>query len=98
MKGMFAFARGFNSDLSAWNVSAVNDMSYMLQNATSFSQNLCSWGPRVQDELAVTGMFLHSACPNANDPNALNFEGGPWCFDCSPVISPPFTFPFNFST
>jgi surface protein len=81
---MFLLATSFNSNISAWNVSAVTDMSYMLTGALSFDQNLCGWGPRVQDELAATGMFLESGCPNnTTDPNVMSFEEGPWCFNCS---------------
>ena len=30
----------FNQDISSWDVSSVNDMSFMFYNATAFNQNL----------------------------------------------------------
>ena len=40
---MFSGATSFNSDLSGWNVSAVNNMDDMFSGATSFEQNLGPW-------------------------------------------------------
>ena len=40
---MFYGATSFNSDLSAWDVSSMTDMSHMFTNAASFNQNLGTW-------------------------------------------------------
>ena len=43
MRGMFAKATSFNSDLSRWNVSQVTDMRGMFAEATSFTSDLSGW-------------------------------------------------------
>ena len=42
MNRMFSSAHFLNQDISAWNVSAVRDTSYMFYGATSFNKILCS--------------------------------------------------------
>merc|ERR1712034_3451 len=41
MSNMFEGAKGFNSDISQWNVRKVTNMCYMFRYAESFSQELC---------------------------------------------------------
>ena len=41
MGRMFYKASSFNSDVSAWNVSRVENMEGMFENASSFDQTLC---------------------------------------------------------
>ena len=36
MTSMFAIAPNFDSNLSSWNVTSIQDLSYMFYNATSF--------------------------------------------------------------
>lgn len=40
---MFAYAKGFNSDLSKWDVSKVTDMSGMFYNCILFKSDLSNW-------------------------------------------------------
>ena len=43
MQFMFSSAFSFNSDISGWNVSKVDDMETMFYSATIFNQNLGEW-------------------------------------------------------
>ena len=43
ISSMLADARSFNSDLSAWDVSCVRDMSGMLADTRSFNSDLSAW-------------------------------------------------------
>jgi surface protein len=97
--GTFLGATSFNSDLSAWTPSSAKDCWYMFGGASNFNSNLCSWGERIPSGqlIDVTDMFLGSGCPVQDSPNLADLPAGPWCFDCSQVISPPFPLPFNFS-
>lgn len=40
---MFWNARNFNSDISAWDVSNITDMSYMFYGTAKFNQDLSTW-------------------------------------------------------
>ena len=42
MTAMFQFSN-FNQDISDWDVSSVNDMQYMFDNARNFNQDLTGW-------------------------------------------------------
>ena len=58
MYSMFNEARKFNQDISAWDTSMVNDMSFMFWKAKKFNQDIGSWDTR-----RVTGMsdmFKHA--------------------------------------
>ena len=51
-------AIAFNQDISAWNVSNVNDISGMFYNAQAFNQPLNSWN--VSSVTNMTGMFYNA--------------------------------------
>jgi len=51
MGGLFSLNSSFNSDISFWDTSNVNNMAYMFENATSFNQDIGSW-----DVSSVTSM------------------------------------------
>jgi hypothetical protein len=65
--------------LSSWNVSSVTDMMGMFWGASSFNQDLCSWGTK----LAVGGsvntqyLFQDSGCQYTSTTSLQ--EGGPFC-------------------
>jgi Mycoplasma protein of unknown function, DUF285 len=40
MSSMFKWADMFNQDVSFWNVSSVNNLSYMFQSAVLFNQDM----------------------------------------------------------
>lgn len=40
---MFAMAKGFNSDISQWDVSQVHTASYMFLHALAFNQDISDW-------------------------------------------------------
>ena len=40
---MFYSAFAFNSDISGWDVSSVNNIDYMFQYATEFNNDIYSW-------------------------------------------------------
>ncbi|EOD35603.1 hypothetical protein EMIHUDRAFT_252603 [Emiliania huxleyi CCMP1516] len=63
---MFYYARSFNQDISAWNVSAVITMSHMFTSARSFNQDIGAW-----DTSAVTCMTYMFA-------HAFNQDIGSW--------------------
>ena len=56
---MFNAALAFNNDISSWDVSAVDTMESMFDDAEQFEQKMCEWnleGKNVQD------MFTNSQC------------------------------------
>ena len=58
MSHMFYFAKKFNGNLSAWNVSGVTDMSRMFYEATAFNGNLSAWN--VSGVTDMSRMFYES--------------------------------------
>jgi len=43
MEQMFFESTNFNTDISAWDVSNVENMNQMFYQADSFNQNISSW-------------------------------------------------------
>ena len=58
MSHMFYFAKKFNGDLSAWNVSGVTDMSHMFYQTTAFNGDLSAWD--VSSVTDMSRMFYES--------------------------------------
>ena len=63
MKSTFANSR-FNCDISNWNVSNVEDMTYMFQGATSFNQDIGEWDTSSVE--SMNGMFNMATSFNQN--------------------------------
>ena len=69
---MFFGAKSFNSDVSKWDVSSVNDMNGMFRNAALFTQKLCSaaWVHSKATKNAMfegtAGSILPVVCMKAN--------------------------------
>lgn len=88
MDGMFLNNPQFSFNLENWDVGGVVDQNGfrdMFRGATSFSANLCAWGPRVQTTPAPPGtsnMFLDSGCPVQTDPDLAISPPGPFCQTC----------------
>jgi hypothetical protein len=81
---MFLEAPSFNQDLSAWNLESATDLSGMFKNASSFQQNLCSWGFPLPKSVLANDMFLGTICPMFGDPNLqLSPFASPFCFNCA---------------
>jgi surface protein len=77
----FYGATSFQSDVSAWKVDSVEDISSMFERASSFSANLFSWGDRIKaSSLAVNDLFIDSGCPNVRSPDPYDLTLGPWCY------------------
>ena len=60
MSSMFDDARSFNSDLSAWDVSSVRDMSGMFDDAHSFNSDLSAWNVSGAGDMARMFNNAHS--------------------------------------
>ena len=59
----FSTAKRFDSDISRWNVSNVQDLSWLAYGATSFSRDLKIWGAHLQNRsVNVEGMFELTNC------------------------------------
>jgi surface protein len=52
---MFSKADSFNGDISSWNVSSIENMSFMFNKASIFNQNLSRWN--VSKVTDMDGMF-----------------------------------------
>ena len=81
--GMFSGATSFNQPLPSWNLSSLEDMGELFRDASSFRQNLCSWGSFLKDKnIPVKNAFAGTACPNTSDPILDANPPGPFCFNC----------------
>eukprot|EP00961_Rhodomonas_salina_P039211 527073-Rhodomonas_salina.1 len=63
MAAMF-YRSSFTGDISKWDVSAVNDMSWMF-GSSSFIGNLCSWNLQARTEVDTRSMFFGMSWPAA---------------------------------
>jgi len=66
---MFFNASAFNGDVSSWDVSSVNGMSYMFYSAKSFNSDLSSWN--VSSVSHMYGMLSESGLSVTNYDNTL---------------------------
>lgn len=83
----YMFAKSaFNGDISGWKLNHLAEGQSMFQNASRFSQNLCSWGSSLLGKpVDLVDMFegaIH--CPSQETPifNGTDMPG-PFCFECS---------------
>ncbi len=58
MRGMFAGASKFKSNISGWDVSKVTDMGFMFMKASKFTSNLSSW--KVNNVTNMGTMFAYA--------------------------------------
>merc|ERR1719497_211149 len=79
---MFYRAQSFNSAISRWDVRNVTKFDRMFNGSSSFSQNLCEWGSRVEVGTLSDKIFHQSGCQSWIDPNLTSIPPGPFCVDC----------------
>ena len=99
MERMFYLAEAFNSDISSWAIQNVDTMASMLENATSFDQDLCAWSDNFPYNSAGD-IFTSSGCTYADEPKCDELKLGPFCASfcplapdlCSPSAVRRFTF------
>ena len=64
-------------------MSSVVDMTWMFRDASSFNQDLCDWGTKMNN-VGVLGMFESTVC---NDPGITPHLSAtpisPLCYTCS---------------
>ena len=64
---------------------------HRFSGASSFNQNLCTWGPLIHATatnamatVETRSMFSATACPNVLSPNVTAVAAaGPWCTSCT---------------
>ena len=61
---MFDQAKGFNADISKWDVGKVTDMVVMFDTATAFNSDLSEW--HVGNVVVMNGMFSEATFFNHN--------------------------------
>jgi len=61
---MFNGATAFNGDISGWNTSTINNMSFMFRDAADFNQNIGSWV--VSNVTNLSFMFLGASSFNGD--------------------------------
>jgi hypothetical protein len=54
----------------------------MFLNASTFNQDLCAWGSKMNTSATVTSMFLDSQCSAVGDPAFSLDTKGPFCHIC----------------
>ena len=85
---LFELQPTFDEDISSWDVSQATDMRNMFLNATSFRQNLCPWGDRLESFIAMDNMFTNTSCTAADNVNgrpqfsALSGQAVDFCMPC----------------
>ena len=87
LDGMFTYG-AFNHDISNWNISSASTTYRMFYYASSFNQNLGSWGPALANGLQVNGMFDGTSCPYPYDPDLTAVPRGPLCHYCGDTSNP----------
>lgn len=80
---MFASAVKFDSDISSWEVGALEDARFMFHKASAFNQSLCEWGEHLSADTVVTAAFGNTACPKTADPILTATPPGPFCAACN---------------
>ena len=80
---MFYLAEAFNSDISSWAIQNVDTMASMLENATSFDQDLCAWSDNFPYNSAGD-IFTSSGCTYADEPKCDELKLGPFCASFCP--------------
>lgn len=79
----FSGAEAFDADLSGWNLSYLEDASFMFSGALSFNQTLCNWNKVLSRAARVEGIFEGSGCFITADPVPSDWLSGPFCTVCS---------------
>jgi surface protein len=84
MSYMFYHANTFTGKgLSSWRVPSVTDLYMAFYLSPNFKENLCNWGPDLNNRSVETyGMFTSTACPTESSPDLFASPPGPFCFSC----------------
>jgi surface protein len=59
----------FNQDITGWNMSAVNDLSWMFADNSNFNQNISTWQIRTTGNINFESMFRNATSFNKNISN-----------------------------
>ncbi len=76
-------ATSFNGNISGWDVSSVINMCWMFYGATVFNQDLCAWGPVMNNQnIDVEDMFKVTSCADMSTPDLSATPPSPFCYVC----------------
>lgn len=106
MRGMFAGATVFSSDLSGWDVGRVRDMASMFENTLNFNSDLSQWevsnvenmdafvldAQTFSQNLCAWGVRIHNS---VSVENAFVQSGCPATNDPDLLAGPPGPFCFS---
>lgn len=77
----------FDQTLSTWSIGSALNMNAMFAKASSFNQDLCTWGLNLNAKVNTSKMLVGTSCPVQTDPDTTARPPGPFCKHCHPLSS-----------